>query len=310
MKRLRLIFLAILLLLPSIGVNAQFKDAPFTQSYSDSPDSLGRDTTNALFSFSEYFGGVFHKRDSRISVMFMGSTVFVGFEQIQNRQYWKLPLVYGGLAGTIGTGVYFRHQWKTTGQDNYLRYSQWCFWGAGLVYWATLMDGVYNYKRDLPHQPGKATLYSLLLPGLGQAYNGEYWKIPLYYGLMLGAANYMVINNRNYQRYRMIYSQVSDPESGVTVMSAEGAKSYRDIFRRYRDYSIVILAAVYLLQVIDANVFSYMRDFELNDNLSMNVTPTVITDSPVYAMNTANTSLHYSAGAGQTGFGLKVGFRF
>ena len=309
MKRARLLILVLFMLVPAFVGRAQFKEEAFKQQYNNDSDTTGRDTTDVLFSFREYFGGVFHKRDSRIGVMFAGSTVFVGFEQIQNKQYWKLPLVYGGLAGTLGTGIYFRNQWKQTGDANMLKYSQWCFWGAGFVYWATLMDGLVNYKRDVPNQAGKATIYSILLPGLGQAYNGEYWKIPIYYGLMAGAANFIVINNRNYQRYRMIYSEVSEEGSELTIMSPDGAKSYRDIFRRYRDYSIVALAAFYLLQVIDANVFSYMRNFDLSDNIAMNVTPAVITDTPAYAYTSTNSSLHYS-GTGQTGFGLKVGFRF
>ncbi|MBR1871932.1 MAG: hypothetical protein IJ795_01840 [Bacteroidales bacterium] len=286
---------------------AQFKEEAFTQQYNDDVDSLGRDTTDRLFTFSEYFGGVFHKRNSRIGVMFAGSTVFLGFEQIQNRQYWKLPIVYGGLAGTVGAGLYFRNKWKMEGNQDYLKYSQWCFWGTGLVYWATLMDGVYNYKRNIPHQAGKATLYSILLPGLGQAYNGEYWKIPIYYGLMGGALHYMIVNDRNYKRYRMMYNAASEEGTDFNVMSAEGAKSYRDIFRSYRDYSIVALVGFYLIQVIDANVFSYMRDFDLSDDLAIKVSPAVITDTPAYA--SVNPGLHYS-GAGATGFGLRLGLTF
>ena len=57
--------------------------------------------------------------------------------------------------------------------------------------------------------------------------------------------------------------------------SAENAKYYRDSFRRYRDYSILALAIAYLLQVIDANVFAYMQDFELTDDISMKVQPSV-----------------------------------
>lgn len=306
MRYLRFI-LPLLLCLLCVETRAQFKEEAFQQQYNDDVDSLGRDTTDVLFSFKEYFGGVFHKRNSRIGVMFAGSTVFVGFEQIQNKQYWKLPLVYGGLAGTTAAGFYLRNRWKQEGNPDYLKYSQWCFWGTGLVYWGTLLDGVVNYKRDVPNQAGKATLYSILLPGLGQAYNGEYWKIPIYYGLMLGAAHYYTVNERNYQRYRMIYTEVSNGES--TVMSADGAKSYRDIFRRYRDYSVVAFAAFYLLQVIDANVFSYMRYFDLSDNIAMQVSPAVITDTPVYAYTNSQASLHYS-GSGSNAFGLRVGFRF
>ena len=301
-----IIVFLLLMLLPSLRSRAQFKEEAFTQQYNDDVDSLGRDTTDVLFSFKEYFGGVFHKRNSRIGVMFAGSTVFLGFEQIQNKQYWKLPIVYGGLAATTGAGFYFRNQWKQGAGDQYLKYSQWCFWGTGLVYWGTLMDGVVNYKRNVPNQAGKATLYSILLPGLGQAYTGEYWKIPIYYGLMGGAAHYFIVNNRNYQRYRMLYNELSAEGSTLTIMSPDGAKSYRDIFRRYRDYSAVAFVAFYLLQVIDANVFSYMRDFDLSDDIAMNVGPAVITDTPAFAYGGPSSYV----GSGTTGVGLRLGLRF
>lgn len=310
MKYLRYLIPLLLLLGCWHPARAQFKEEAFQQQYNDDVDSLGRDTTDVLFSFKEYFGGVFHKRQSRIGVMFAGSTVFVGFEQIQNKQYWKLPIVYGGLAGTAGAGIYFRNRWKNEGNPDFLKYSQWCFWGTGLIYWGTLFDGVYNYRRDIPHQAGKATLYSVLLPGLGQAYNGEYWKIPIYYGLMVGAAHYMVLNNRNYQRYRMIYNEASAEGSDFTIMNPESAKNYRDIFRRYRDYSVVALVGFYLLQVIDANVFSYMRDFDLSDDIAMRVGPAVITDTPVYAMTGTTPISWNNTGVGTSAVGVSLCLRF
>ena len=59
-------------------------------------------------------------------------------------------------------------------------------------------------------------------------------------------------------------------------ISAEQALLYRDIFRRYRDYSILATALVYVIQVVDANVFAYMQDFEVDDDISLRLEPTVI----------------------------------
>ena len=88
-------------------------------------------------------------------------------------------------------------------------------------------------------------------------------------------------------------------------ISAETAKWYRDVYRRYRDYSIVATAAVYLLQVIDANVFAYMHDFEVTDDLTMNVSPTVILPYNEYAMNTPVMN-----GSGSSAVGMRIGFTF
>ena len=178
------------------------------------------------------------------------------------------------------------------------------FIGAGAIYWATLMDGVIRYPSGGRHpHPGKATLYSLLLPGLGQAYNGEYWKIPIYWGGLVASVHYYNLNNTNYLRYKRIYNEATDPESTTKPpISADAALYYRDVFRRWRDYSIVAILGVYLLQIIDANVFAYMQDFDVSDDLSMHIAPAVITPETTYAMRHTPFA--------PTGYGLSVGFRF
>ena len=41
-----------------------------------------------------------------------------------------------------------------------------------------------NVKPYNPLAPTKAAFYSAILPGLGQAYTGKYWKIPIVYGAL------------------------------------------------------------------------------------------------------------------------------
>lgn len=300
----------------SFKSNAQFKEKAFKQSYVDKRDTSGRDSTDAMFTFKEFFGGLSHKKDERIGVLFAGSTVFIGAGQIYNKQYWKLPIIYGGIGAGIGMGIAYRNKWNNTGDEKFRTISNLSFIGAGLVYWGTLMDEVINYHKDIQPHAGRATLYSILLPGLGQAYNGEFWKIPIYYGLMLGSAHFLVINNINYHRYKWIHNIATAENSTYDgPISAETALYYRNVFRRYRDYSIVALAGFYLLQIIDANVFSYMQDFELSDDITMNISPTIIDSSPVYADNTYgrpfnNIGLRYSNTYAPEGIGLRIGFTF
>ena len=295
--------------------DAQFKEKAFKQNYNDPADTTQKDSADVVFTFKEYFGGLSHKREAKLGVMFAGSTVFVGGQQIYNRQYWKLPIVYGGLAATAGCGIYYRSKWKNTGDKHYQHVSNWCFAGTGLVYWATLLDGIANYNRDEYPQPTKATLYSALLPGLGQAYNGEYWKIPIYYSGLLGSAYFLASNNSNYLRYKRIHNEASTNADYDGPITADRALYYRNIYRRYRDYSIVALLGFYLLQVIDANVFAYMQDFELSDNIAMNIGPAVMTDE-VHSLTTNqyNYALHSSSpmipSAGINGVGIRLGFTF
>ena len=281
----------LLFVLIAVGASAQFRSEAFQQSYNDDK-ATSKDSTDVLFSFKDYFAGLSHKDEIKIGTMFTGSLLFVGGEQIYNRQYWKLPIVYSAILAPLGTGIYLNTQGRHEG-------AKYCFIGAGVAYWATLMDGVVSYKTDAYPLPGKATLYSLLLPGLGQAYNGEFWKIPIYIGGMGAAYYFYDTNNINYQRYRRIYTEATNKDVPYTgPITSEQALYYRDVFRRYRDYSVLAIALVYLLQVIDANVFSYMHDFEIVDDMAFEVKPTVIMPDTQLAFNPA------------PAFGVSVGFRF
>lgn len=310
MRRLALILAALLAL--GLSASAQFRTEAFSQNYSDSTDTEQADTSG-FFSFRDFGQGLAHKKSVKLQTMFIGSVFTVGGLQIYNGDYWKLPIIYTGFGASMGTGIYYGVKYKESVKayesaleedplttllpdESLKRRRNIGFAAAGAVAWATLMDGVICYPgRDRP-DPTKAALYSLLVPGLGQIYNGEYWKVPLYWGLIGGGVKYYFDNRRNYERYRSIYHEATSEDPTVTAppISAENAKYYRDVFRRYRDYSVLATTLFYLLQVIDANVFAYMQDFELTDDISMRMSPAVIT--PDYAFNPA--------------VGLSVGIKF
>ena len=305
MRICRFLIIVAILVLACPGTRAQFKRDAFTQNYSDLKDTTARkDSVDKMFSFKEFFRGVSHKQELLPGTLFAGSMLFIGSQQIYHKDYWKLPIIYGGLGATVGLGIHYRRNFNETGNEHSRNLSTAMFIGAGAIYWATLMDGVIRYPSGGRHpHPGKATLYSLLLPGLGQAYNGEYWKIPIYWGGLVASFHYYNLNNTNYLRYKRIYNEATDPESTTKPpISADAALYYRDVFRRWRDYSIVAIIGVYLLQIIDANVFAYMQDFDVSDDLSMHIAPAVITPETTYAMRHTPFA--------PTGYGLSVGFRF
>ncbi len=313
---------------------AQFKEDAFSQTYNNPNDTTSKSDSAALFSFKEYFGGLGHKNTMKIGTMFAGSVILPGTAQIYNKDYWKLPIVYGGIGALAGTGGYYLHKYSQT-QKRYdlwneskvafeTRYNTpypfeapavdmkskttgtWLMVGAGLMYWGTLLDGVVSYESDKEPLPGRATLYSVLFPGLGQIYNGELFKVPIYWGGLLASVHFLTTNNLNYKRFKRIHNEATAPGGNNDVpISAETAKWYRDVYRRYRDYSIVAVAAVYLLQVIDANVFAYMHDFEVNDEITMNIEPAVIPPYNAYAVNAPQ-----PLNGGQNAFGMRIGFRF
>ena len=318
----RIFLVLALLAVFSPGLKAQFKEEAFKQSYLNPADTLAaKDSVDQMWSFKEFFEGVTsHDSTLRIGTMFAGSTVFLGAEQYYNRQYWKIPVIYAGIGTTLGVGLHYQSRYKAsknaweaafeadpettlTVDEDSKRMATYMFTGAGLIYWTALMDGVVNYKKDVKGQAGKATIYSILLPGLGQAYNGEYWKIPIYWGCMIGSYHYWTTNNTNYKRYKRIHNEATAPNTTYNgLITAERALYYRNVFRRFRDYSMVALLGSYLLQVIDANVFAYMQDFEVNDDLSLKISPAVIPPDNQFALR--------GGSFGDNALGLKVGLTF
>lgn len=308
----RIFVLSILLIISTATSFAQFNfgsgmdgDGGFFGN--NNPASMDNDTISAtqIFSVKDYFRGLAHKDTIKMSWMFGGSVVLPGTAQIYNKDYWKLPVIYLGIGGMAAGGGYFLSQYKKTGNKSDKTYSTLLFAGAALVYWGSLLDGVANYDSDLDPDPTRATLYSLLFPGLGQMYNKDYWHIPIWYTGLAVAGYAWNYNGKQYKRYRDLCIQASDPNGGYTgSTSLSNLTHYRDTYRRMRDYSILATVAVYLLQVIDANVFATMHGFEITDDLSMDVSPAVIT--PIETPNqNQNMALR-----GQNSFGVQLNFSF
>jgi len=278
----------------------QFKRDAFTQTYADTTEKTKTDSSQ-LFNFKEFFGAMAHKRTASLKTLTMGSAVFIGGNQIYNRQYWKLPIIYGGIGAGIYGGIHFGNLYKSTGETRFQTYSTLSYVGAGLVWWGSLMDGAVQFKSDRQPEPARSTVYSLLLPGLGQIYNGEFWKLPIYYSMMAASVHFWIDNDVQYRRWKWIHNMATTDDETVErpPQTAENAKYYRDLYRRYRDYSILAFALSYLIQVIDANVFAYMQDFEVTDDITMHVEPTV---SPMQFAATG-------PAAGMS-VGMSIGLRF
>ena len=309
-RRIRRYIFAFIVFLTGFAVdgNAQFKEEAFQQTYNEKGDSTAvADTADKLFSFKEWGRGLAHKQTIEIGTMFMGSVFAPGTAQIYNKDYWKLPIIYGGIGTLAGTGGYYLHRYNKSGNPSDKTTGTWLLAGAGFVYWGSLMDGVISYESDIDPLPGRATMYSALLPGLGQIYNGELFKVPIYWGGLLVSSHLLVKYNTNYKRFKRIHNEATstDPEiSGNVPINGETAKWYRDVYRRYRDYSIVATVLVYALQVLDANVFAYMHDFEVTDDISMNIEPALISPYNEYAMHTGPVNPMNNA------FGMRVGIKF
>ena len=147
----------------------------------------------------------------------------------------------------------------------------------------TAKDTIVKKKHD----PAKATRRSAIIPGWGQAYNHQYWKIPIVYGVLAIPASTFIYNNKWYKktkdayeivvneetdRYDEIDPKLIDPATGMPL-SAQDLQYYRNTFRRDRDYSILFFLIAWGVNVVDATVFGHLKDFDVSDDLSMHLQP-------------------------------------
>lgn len=131
---------------------------------------------------------------------------------------------------------------------------------------------------SLKHSPRKATIYSALLPGLGQVYNKKYWKVPVLYGAFALTGYFIHYNDVRYHKYNkeLIARENNDTasfNSSLVNLDITSIKSASDDFRRYRDLDVIISALIYVLNIIDAHVDAHLFYFNVDDNLSLRVTP-------------------------------------
>jgi hypothetical protein len=128
------------------------------------------------------------------------------------------------------------------------------------------------------HSPHKATIYSALIPGLGQVYNKKYWKLPVIYGLT-GAFIYAFdFNNDRYNKYKNAYAEMD--AGNITTFEGYTDKDIllrlKDNYQRNRDLNVIVLAGVYLLNVVDATVDAHLYDYKITKDVSMNVQPSLM----------------------------------
>lgn len=131
------------------------------------------------------------------------------------------------------------------------------------------------------HSPSKAAFYSAILPGLGQIYNREYWKLPLVYAAVGVPAGFFIFNFDTYKEYRDAYRARVDgnPETHDQfegLYAPEQIKTIRDTYRQYVDYSVLIFILGYGLNILDATVFAHLRGFDMSDDLSFRIVPAVM----------------------------------
>ena len=145
-----------------------------------------------------------------------------------------------------------------------------------------IQDTIKRVEID-PLRPSKAAFYSAVLPGLGQAYNKKYWKIPIVYAA-LGTGVYFYINNtKEYNRYRDAYksrlagfntdefwgTDANNVPLETANISNDALIRAQQTFRRNREISLLITLGIYALNIIDANVDAHLLQYNVDENLAL-----------------------------------------
>lgn len=240
---------------------------------------------------------VTHIKDSiETRHLWLAAQVLPGSGQIYNKQYWKVPVFYAGMGSMLYLGINSNKTYKrylteyndldpaALSRESYeqrftkeKRNRNLYFAGAGAFYIASVIDALAVYNKN-EHSPATATILSTVLPGAGQVYNKMYWKVPAVYAL-LGTFYFLVDwNNRGYIRFkRAIRLRPNDEFAGAR--SEAELKLYRDIYRKNRDVSFLGLIGVYVLNIIDANVDGNLYSWDVSDDLSFRVEPSIINNN-------------------------------
>jgi hypothetical protein len=165
------------------------------------------------------------------------------------------------------------------------------------------------------HSAQKATLYSAILPGLGQIYNKQAWKAVIVFAA-LGVSGYCVYhyndlyNDYRTEYFRMVQYKESNNNSleGFQFQTENGKIAFEvhhnesdgeyvvtnsmNGYHRYRDLSIIITAALYGLNIIEANVSANFFSYDISEDLSMNIEPVLM--NTAFTKNTPGLKISFS----------------
>lgn len=133
--------------------------------------------------------------------------------------------------------------------------------------------------------PAKATMLAAILPGAGQIYTKKYWKLPLVYGGLIGTGYGVKFYQDGYTKYKsQLYYNLENgledsndfnPDSGFTTSQL---RTIVDRYRRERDFMIIMMLGVYVLQMVDAHIDTHLKEFDLNPHLHVRFEPSFSND--------------------------------
>jgi len=124
--------------------------------------------------------------------------------------------------------------------------------------------------------PKRAGLYSVILPGAGQVYTKNYWKVPIIYAGLITSAYYIKENHTLYNLYKQTY--INRWEGDRTD---EFTNRYTDAnlliltehYRKNAEVSVLLFTLTYVLNIVDASVSAHLFDYDVSENISLHIQP-------------------------------------
>ena len=263
------------------------------------------------------------------------SAVLPGFGQIYNKQYWKLPILYGTVGASLGLCLWSNSKFqplktefdRLTDQSllrtpelnalqremnkySTMRNAFMITTIASYIYF--IGDACLKYSTAEVSPVNRATTLAMICPGAGQIYNKSYWRVPIVVGGFATTIYCIDWNNRGYQRFKKAYRLKADYDANPELFpngspdefggrySTSFLKNLRNSYRRNRDLCIILTAGLYILQAVDAHVDAHLRSYDISKDLSVSLTPTI-----GYSYNRMSP---YSGGGATLGMNLGLTF--
>lgn len=238
----------------------------------------------------------------------LSSVVLPGFGQIYNKQYWKLPILYGTVGASLGLCLWSNSKYKPLKTEfermtdqSLLRTPEMNALQAEMIKYNTMRqvfmistiasyiyfigDTAIKYSTTDVSPVNKATTLAMICPGAGQIYNKSYWRVPIVVGGFATTIYCIDWNNRGYQRFKKAYRLKADYDANPGLYpngsqdefggryNTTFLKNLRNSYRRNRDLCIILTAGLYVLQIVDAHVDAHLRDYDISKDLSVSLTP-------------------------------------
>ena len=265
----------------------------------------------------------------------IASAIMPGFGQIYNKQYWKLPILYGTVGASLGLCLWSNSKYKPLKtqfdamtdqsllrtpelnqiQRDMIKYNtmKQVFMVSTIAsYLYFIGDACIKYSTNQVSHVNKATTLAMVCPGAGQIYNKSYWRVPIVVGGFATTIYCIDWNNRGYQRFKKAYRLKADYDAHPELYpdgsqdefggryNTSFLKNLRNSYRRNRDLCIILTAGLYILQIVDAHVDAHLQDYDISKDLTVSLSPVV-----GYSYNRMSP---YSGGGATLGMSLGLTF--